>query len=81
MTISPVPVLKGKTCKIIFNLPSDELKDCYLVIFSTSGEKVYENHRLKPVMEIRGLQQGHYIVRLSDVNNRNRQMGRIMVVD
>jgi len=81
MTVSPVPVRVGTPCQIIFNIPESELKDCYITVYSVLGEKVYENHRLKPVTEVRGLKQGYYIVQLSDVNNRYRQARKIIVID
>ena len=81
MIISPNPVRVGESCKVTFNMPDDELKDCYIVIYSVLGEKVYENHRLSPVMEIRGLRAGYYITLLSNTNNRIHQTRKFIVIN
>ena len=79
MTISPNPVHSGKPCKVMFNIPDNTLKDACIAIYSTSGQKVYENHRLTPVLEISGLRQGTYIIRLFGVNGKNYQTQKIIV--
>ena len=60
-------------------MPDDELKDYYIVIYSVLGKKVYENHRLIPVMEIKGLLSGYYIIQLSKVNRGNYQTEKLIV--
>ena len=81
MFISPNPVRSGKPCKVLFNIPDNALKDFYISVYSTSGEKVYENQRLIPVVEITGLRQGSYIIRLSDIKGRNYHTQKIIVIN
>ena len=81
MIISPVPVRVGEPCIVRFNLPNDALKDFYLVVYSALGEKVYENHRLTPEMEIRGLRPGYYIMLLSEASTGNYQTRKVVVID
>ena len=81
MIISPNPVRVGESFIVKFDIPGDALKDFHIVIYSVLGEKVYENHRLTPVVEIKGLRQGSYIVRLSDANNVNYQTRKLIVIN
>jgi len=81
MYISPNPVRASEPCNIRLDIPVEGLKDFYIAIYSTLGEKVYENHQLQPILEIRGLQPGIYIVWLSDVSGRNHQTRKIVVLD
>ena len=81
MYISPNPVRTGQPCKIKFEIPNEVLKDFYIAIYSTLGETVYDNHQLQPIVEVQGLRQGLYIIRLWDVNNRNHQTRKVVVID
>jgi len=81
MVVSPIPVRVGKPCKISFNLPDGNLKDYDIAVYSILGQRVYENRRLSPVIEIHGLHQGQYIVRMLNKNNGNHQTQKIFVVN
>jgi len=81
MVVSPNPVRVGEPCQIKFNIPDGELKDCYIIVYSSLGEKIVEDHQLKPVTEIHNLRQGYYIIQLLGVNNQYRQTRNFVVID
>jgi len=81
MTIAPNPVHAGESLKIKLDIPYNSLPDFHIVIYSILGEKVYENHRLEPNMEVQILKQGYYLIRLSDISSMNYQTLKVMVIN
>ena len=79
MSVTPNPVRAGESFRIILLVYDSDLRDCNITIYSLLGEKVYENHQLTTVVEVSGLSQGYYIVQLSDMNNKYRQIRKVIV--
>ena len=81
MIAFPNPIRVGEEFKIRFDIPIELLKEYYITIHTVLGEKVYENHTLQPVVKVQNLRQGYYIIRLSNLYNKNYQTQKIMVIN
>lgn len=81
MIVSPNPVRVGEPCVIRLDMSGNSLRNSHIAVYSVLGEKVYENHRLMPVMEIQNLKQGYYIIKLWDVKKGEHQTKKVLVMN